>query len=348
MPREAFSIGDVEVAPGTRATIDLPMARLYTNNAITIPVQVVHGRMKGPTVFVCAAIHGDEINGVEIIRRLLRHKTMDRLHGTLVAVPIVNVHGFIHRSRYLPDRRDLNRSFPGSETGSLAARVAHLFLRQIVGRCTHGIDLHTAAVHRENLPQIRADLDNPEAARLAEAFGAPVMLNADMRDGSLRAVADEMGVPILVYEAGEALRFDEMAIRSGVTGVVAVLRALDMLPAKRRKKIPTPPIAARSTVWVRASQSGILRAATPLGAWVKKGDSLGTIADPFGAQETEVLATAGGTVIGRCTLPLVNEGEALYHIARFEEPQAAEAAVQQHIEQWLDFDLAPGDEPPIV
>jgi predicted deacylase len=273
---------------------------------------------------------------------------MGRLHGMLVAVPIVNVHGFINRSRYLPDRRDLNRSFPGSEKGSLAARVAHLFLRQVVDRCTHGIDLHTAAIHRENLPQIRADLDDPEVARLADAFGVPVLLNADLRDGSLRAVADEMGVPILLYEAGEALRFDEVAIRSGLNGVVAVMRKLDMLPPGRRKKPLTTPVTARSTVWVRAPQSGILRAAAPLGARVKRGESLGLIADPFGEQETEVTASAGGIVIGRCTLPLVNEGEALYHIARFEEPHTAAAAVQQHIEQLLDSDLLPGDEPPIV
>lgn len=348
MARQAFEIGDTLVAPGARATVDLPVARLYTNNEMTIPVQVVHGKWPGPVLFVSAAIHGDEINGVEIIRRLLRLGSLKRLHGTLVAVPIVNVHGFINRSRYLPDRRDLNRSFPGSEKGSLAARVAYLFLQQIVARCTHGIDLHTAAIHRENLPQIRADLDDSEVKRLAKAFGVPVLLNADIRDGSLRAVASEKGIPILLYEAGEALRFDEVAIRAGVHGVASVMRALEMLPASRRKKDLPEPMTARSTVWVRAAQSGILRAAAPLGARVRKGAVLGTISDPFGTLETEVTTGVGGIVIGRCTLPLVNEGEALYHIARFEEPKVAEAAVQSHIEQLLPSDFVPDEEPPIV
>lgn len=343
-----FEIGSTSVEPGTRATIDLPVARLYTNSEMTIPVHVVHGKHSGPGLFVSAAMHGDEINGVEIIRRVLRMPMLKRLHGTLVAVPIVNVHGFINRSRYLPDRRDLNRSFPGSEKGSLAARVAHLFLQQIVARCTHGIDLHTAAIHRENLPQIRADLDDSETRRLATAFGVPVLLNADIRDGSLRAVASEKGIPVLLYEAGEALRFDEIAIRAGVHGVASVMRELEMLPPGRRRKQMMEPVTARSTVWVRAAQSGILRAAAPLGARVRKGDVLGTISDPFGSQETEVASAVGGIVIGRCTLPLVNEGEALYNIARFEEPGAAEAAVQSHIEQLLPSDFLTDGETPIV
>jgi predicted deacylase len=279
--RRDITINGARIALGTRHTLDLPVARLYTHAPMTMPVHVVRGKEDGPRVFVSAAIHGDEINGVEIIRRLLKLHALKRLKGTLIAVPIVNVHGFIHHTRYLPDRRDLNRSFPGSDKGSLAARLAHLFMTEIVSNCTHGIDIHTGAIHRSNLPQIRANLDDPETDRLARAFGAPVLLNADLRDGSLRQIAAEKGIHMLLYEAGEALRFDEMSIRAGLSGIVEVLRALEMLPKKRNPVQQTEPVVARSSTWVRAPQSGIVRLITPLGGRVRKGESIAIIADPF-------------------------------------------------------------------
>lgn len=344
-----FSINGVTVEAGSRATIDLPIARLYTHAPLTMPVQVVRGRKDGPRLFVSAAIHGDEINGVEIIRRLLKLPALKRLRGTLVAVPVVNVFGFVNRERYLPDRRDLNRSFPGSDKGSMAARLAHVFLEEIVDRCTHGIDLHTAAIHRENLPQIRANLDDPTTREIAEAFGVPVLLNSDLRDGSLRQIAADRGIPILLYEAGEALRFDEVCIRAGLHGILSVMRALDMLPRSRSRKVPAKPTEARSSLWVRAPQSGILRAITPLGARVRRGEALGIISDPYGEREVEVTAGAGGIVIGRATLPLVNEGKALFHIARFEAPGAAEAAVEEfHTTLAEEPPPALAEEPPIV
>lgn len=173
----AFELGGVSIAAGQRMSVGLPMARLYTHTEMTMPVHVVHGRQAGPTLFVSAAIHGDEINGIEIIRQLLKNRALLRLKGTLLAIPFVNPFGVIQRSRYLPDRRDLNRSFPGSPSGSLAGRLAHLFVEQIVKRCTHGIDLHTGSNHRTNLPQIRADLKDTETARLAKIFGAPLVLH---------------------------------------------------------------------------------------------------------------------------------------------------------------------------
>ncbi|HKX56501.1 MAG TPA: succinylglutamate desuccinylase/aspartoacylase family protein, partial [Xanthomonadales bacterium] len=206
---KTFTIGDTSVAPGKRAIIDLPVARLYTHDSLKMPVQVVNGRQAGPTLFISAAVHGDEINGVEIIRRLLAHKALSRLHGTLLAIPVVNVHGFLDQNRYLPDRRDLNRSFPGSPKGSVAARLAHRFLNEIVLRSDCGIDLHTGTMHRANLPQVRASLDDEVTTRLALAFGAPVILDAQVRNGSLRSSAVKAGIPMLIYEAGEALRFNE-------------------------------------------------------------------------------------------------------------------------------------------
>jgi predicted deacylase len=350
MPNTPLVINGITVPPGARMTIDLPAGKLYTHAPMTIPVHVISGKRAGPRLFVSAAIHGDEINGVEVIRRLLKLSALKRLRGTIIAVPIINVHGFINHSRYLPDRRDLNRSFPGSDKGSLAARLAHLFMEEIVSKSTHGIDIHTGAIHRGNLPQIRANLDDEETQRLARAFEVPVIISSNLRDGSLRESAAEYGIPMLLYEAGEALRFDEVSIRAGVKGIVNVMRALEMLPASRRKtKKPMEPVVARSSSWVRAADSGILRAMVPLGGRVKKGTLLGVVADPFGEREIQVIAPFSGIVIGRTNLPLVNEGDALYHIARFGDIQEVEAMVDEFHEEHLPEALpSPTTESPII
>ena len=347
-----FVIGGEVIPLRTRRLIELQLPPLYTHTPMTLPVHVIRGSKDGPRLFVSAAIHGDELNGTEIIRRLLKQPALKRLRGTLVAVPIVNVYGLIHHSRYLPDRRDLNRSFPGSEKGSLAARVAHLFMSEIVHNCSHGIDLHTGAIHRSNLPQIRANLDDAETTRLAEAFGVPVLLNSNVRDGSLRGAAADNGIPMLLYEAGEALRFDEVSIRAGVKGVINVMRSLDMLPPSRaRRRKQHEPFVARSSTWVRASASGLFRKVCGLGSRVKRGEVLGLIDDALGGDESEVIATAGGIIIGCSEIPLVHEGEALFHIARFEDIKE----VAGHVESF-QTELAPDEmpvnieqeEPPIV
>lgn len=326
--QEPIRVGEVEVLPGHRQTLELSVAPLQTHTEMTMPVQVVHGARPGPHLFVTAAVHGDEINGVEIIHRLLQRLSPQRLRGAVLAVPVVNVYGFINHSRYLPDRRDLNRFFPGSETGSLASRVAELLMQEVVRHCTHGIDLHTGSNHRSNLPQIRACLDQPETMHLARAFGAPVILNANLRDGSLRQAALERGIPMLLYEAGEALRFDEVAIRAGVKGILAVMSAIGMLPARRSAKTLAEPLIARSSSWVRAPVSGILRLRGSLGNKVEKQTVLGTIEDPFGKHESQVCAPSSGIIIGRLNLPLVYAGDALFHIARFDHPRAVNATLK--------------------
>lgn len=319
-----FQIAGVTVAPGERRNVEIPVVTLYTNTPVTLPVRVVRGKHAGPTVFISAALHGDEIIGVEIIRRLLLSPALKQLRGTLLAVPIVNTLAFLHHSRYLPDRRDLNRSFPGSKTGSLAARIAHRFLHEIVGRADYGIDLHTGAINRPNLPQIRTDVSNPEALRLAMAFGAPLLLNSEPTAGTLREYTTEKGIPVLLYESSEALRFDEVCIRIGVRGVINVLRALDMLPRlKSRASQPPKPVFARSSTWVRAPASGILRTQASLGDEVSKGQVLGVVGDPMAEVETEVQSSADGVIIGRLSMPLVHEGDAMFHIARFDDSAAA-------------------------
>ncbi len=346
----AFSIGGQLVQPGERVFVDLSLPRLYTHTAVSMPLRIVNGKRPGPRLFVCAAIHGDEINGVEIIRRLLRSPALRHLAGTLIAVPIVNVYGLVNHSRYLPDRRDLNRSFPGSERGSMAARLARQLMEEVVEKSTHGIDIHTGALHRDNLPQVRACIeDHPTTERLARAFGTPVVINSDLRDGSLRQAVAELGIPMLLYEAGEALRFNEVAIRVGVRGIIGVMREIGMLAQRPSHRRYPEPFIARSTQWVRAPQSGILRTITPLGATVKKGQRLGVVSDPFGEREEDVLATAAGLIVGRTNLPLVNEGEAVFNIARMEKLESVADAVEA-LQAELDptVDLEPPKEPPII
>lgn len=316
--RAGFEIAGSRLAPGERATLALQLPGQSAFTPLAMPLHVVHGITPGPVLFVSAAIHGDEINGVEIIRRLRHLPVLSRLSGTLVCIPVVNMYGFLNHTRYLPDRRDLNRSFPGSARGSLAARIAHIFAREIVGRASHGIDLHTGGNHRTNLPHIRVSLDDREAARLARSFGTSVIVNANLRDGSLRQYALDKGLTMLLYEAGEALRFDAAAIATGLTGIVNVMTALGMLPPRRATAKPRPaPEVALSSQWIRAPQSGLLRTGLALGQRVAQGETLGHLADVAGENDQPLAAPIDGIVIGRCNLPAVHEGDALFHIASF-------------------------------
>ena len=327
-----FHIAGDQIAPGERKVLQLALAQLYTQSPLTVPLEVVHGKHPGPVLLICAAIHGDELNGIEIVNQVLRRVNPTRLKGTLIAVPVVNVFGFIHKSRYLPDRRDLNRCFPGSEKGSLGSRVAHFFVDEIVSKCSHIIDLHTGAIHRSNLPQIRAQLDCEVTRQMSESFGAPVILDSSIRDGSLRSVAESRDIPVILYEAGEALRFDPVAIKAGTRGVLNVMRTLGMLKPTVSKARMNPMIA-RSSAWIRAEQDGLLHLKARLGDRVSKGECLGTITAPLGAEVCEVVAPKGGIVIGCLTMPLVNEGDAVYHIATFDEVKQAEISVERFVDE---------------
>ena len=317
---DILEIAGISIKPGETKQIELEAVKLYTDTSMSIPVFVKRGRKPGPILFVSAAIHGDELNGIEIISRLINSKQINSIRGTLIAVPFVNGYGVLNQSRYLPDRRDLNRSFPGSKRGSLAGRMAHLFLNEIVAKCDYGIDLHTGAIHRSNLPQIRANLDDEKTLEMAKAFGLPVLINSNLRDGSLRESADSLGVRILLYEAGEALRFDELSIRAGFKGIINVMRHLALLPPRRSRKPPVEPFVARQSGWVRATDSGFVSHKRQLGDHVAKGDLLATIKDPFGVILDSVISNAEGIIIGKQNIPLAQEGEAMYHIAYFKKP----------------------------
>jgi len=332
MARPDFEIQKNRIKAGERVVVNISLPGLYTETPVNMPVHVVHGRREGPTLFVSAAVHGDEINGVEIIRRLLLQPQLKKLRGTLLVVPIVNVFGFHNQSRYLPDRRDLNRSFPGREQGSLAGRLAHIFLSEVVMHADAGIDLHTAAIHRDNLPQIRADMSLDALVPLAKAFAAPVLIHSAPPVGSLRHSAASEEVPILVYEAGEALRFDEVSIRIGLRGIANVMREMGMLSLKR--KPPKPSAVLRSTSWVRAPTSGIARMLAKLGDMVTRDDVLAFVGDAGGNGEEPIVSPFDGVIIGRANLPLVYEGEAVFHVGRTRQA----SLMEQHMDAMQDSD----------
>ncbi|MCA8837901.1 MAG: succinylglutamate desuccinylase/aspartoacylase family protein [Proteobacteria bacterium] len=328
---QELTIGGVTIPPGSRRQIEIPVAKLFDYTEITIPVEVVRGKEDGPTLFVSAAIHGDEINGVETIKRLLARKKLTRLKGTLIAVPIVNVFGFNNNTRYLPDRRDLNRCFPGSNTGSLAGQVARKFMDEVVSKCTHGVDLHTATIHRTNLPQIRACLNNPDNKRLALAFGVPVVMDSNTKDGSLRQAAVDMGIAMLLYEGGEALRYEEPVIKTALNGILCVMQSIGMIEGERISMVQRKKevFVAQSSHWIRAPHSGSLRIRKKLGSSVKKDELLGILSNPFGQEKIKVKAIKTGLVIGMTMMPLVNNGDALFHIATFEDSKAVKDRVDE-------------------
>lgn len=320
--RESILIAKEAIPAGHASCVKLPFAMLYSSTPLEIPVYVFHGKKPGPVLFITAAIHGDEINGVEIIRRLHQMPVLKRLRGTLITMPLVNPYGFFLRSRYLPDRRDLNRQFPGSRQGSMASKLAHIIMSEIVRHSTHGIDLHTGAEHRSNYPQTRFSYPCEQSIHLAESFGAPIMIASNIRDGSLREATNNLNIPLIVYEAGEALRFDELAIRVGVRGVLNVMRVLQMFPPSYTKhsKYPTlTPMRAESTSWVRAPESGMIIKSKRLGDKIEKGALLCVIIDPLGKNEAKVYSPCKGLIISKTNIPLVNEGDAICRLAVFED-----------------------------
>lgn len=316
--RQPFRIADHAIPGGRRQVVELPISRLYSGTPVALPIIVLHGKAVGPTVWVSAAVHGDEICGVETIRRVLAEINPRQMNGTIIAVPVVNVHGFNSGDRYLPDRRDLNRSFPGSKRGSLAGRVADLMMSMVVERCSVGIDLHTGSDHRTNYPHIRADLNDEETLALARTFAPPLALHSRTRDGSIRQAATEAGAKVLLFEGGEALRFDPHAIEVSRVGVLRVLHSLQMLEGEAPAG-SAETIVSQKSRWLRASTSGILHLDVELGQQVAKGQQLATTYDTFGKRLASTRARNVGVVIAHTQHPLVNRGDAIVHVADLEE-----------------------------
>jgi predicted deacylase len=322
-----FEIGGHHVPACSSSDISIPITTLATGYSSMLSVRVFHGAEPGPTVFVSGAVHGDEIVGTAVIQHLAQQIDPSRLSGTVLLVPVTNIFGFLNRSRYLPDRRDLNRSFPGSVSGSLASQLAQVFFSEVVQRASLGIDIHTAALHRYNLPQIRIDKGNPRLVELAMAFGAPVIIESPLREGSLRSKAKEEGVDMLLLEAGEALRFDNLSIETGVAGVLRVLAHLGMIDADDRLAGVSVPARSNKSTWVRSTRGGVAHPAKTSGDPVRKGDLLATVAGLLGEEPEAVISPIDGIIIGHATLPVVHQGDALFHIAEVSHPEQVGAQI---------------------
>lgn len=327
--QKPFEIGGEVIQPGTMRTVRIPLTLLPDHSSSELEVRVIHGKTPGKTLFVSSTIHGDELNGIEAIRRVLASPALENMKGTLVVVPIVNIFGMLIKSRYLPDRRDLNRSFPGSEKGSAAAQLAHTFLKEVVEKCTHGVDLHTGSGNRTNLPQLRCDLQSEEAVKMAVAFGVPVLLKARLREGSLREASEKIGIPTITFEGGEALRWTELSIKAAAEGVLRVMEFLDMISLKGGLSEAQKPVISPYSRWLRAPITGMFRSTNELGDEIFKGDVIGKISDPLGEKTTDVKSSLNGIIVGKTQDPVVYKGDALFNVAWVPDPTKAEESIEE-------------------
>jgi len=310
-----FSINGKQIELGQKAKIDLRIAKLPTHTTIDLPVYIYRGKSDGPVLLITAGLHGDELNGVEIIRRLIVSREVIPSVGTILLIPIVNIYGFLNNSRLMPDGRDLNRSFPGTKDGSLAGRIAYTLMNVVMPHVNYGIDFHTGGVNT-NYPQIRCTFDIPRNIELAKAFSPPFIINSRLREGSFRREAQLAGKTILVYEGGESLRFDELVIREGIEGVKRLMSYLGMKSSVFINNRET--IAFKDTTWVRANYSGLYRPLISYGDKVSKRQTIATITDPYGEIEYKLGSRHKGYVLGVKTVPIVNRGDALIHIGKSE------------------------------
>ena len=300
------------IPPGTYQRLSWSATQLFEGVPVSTPVLVVNGRSPGPTLCLTAAVHGDELNGIEVVRRVMHNIDPAKLSGAVIGVPIVNLQGFRRGSRYLPDRRDLNRYFPGNPRGSAASRIAHSFFTNIVMHCDALVDLHTGSFERTNLPQLRADLTHPDIRTLTKGFGATVILHSPPADGTLRSAATLAGIPAVTLEAGGPTELELKEVKHGVKGIETLLNTLGMVK-KMRLWGEAEPVYYRST-WVRADRGGILLAEVALGATVKQGDLLGTITDPMNNASTSLHAPYSGRIIGMARNQIVMPGFAAFHV----------------------------------
>lgn len=335
-----FEINGITIAPGESKLVKLPVGVFRNNSQVDLDVVVIHGRRKGPVLLLTGCIHGDEVNGAETIRRVLRSNAIKTLKGTILAVPIVNVPAFLNRSRYLPDRRDLNRLFPGSPTGSLGSRLANVLSQTLVAKADVLIDLHTGATNRPNLPQLRVTMNDSKSLALAKVFGAAVTIVSSSREGSFRDWCFKQGKQILLFEGGEALRLEAQSIRIAYRGIFSTMRELGMLTKRKNtERHRNKTILSQKSYWIRAEVGGLFTPQVPLGAMIEADSVLGFVADPMGSKETPVIAPRQGMLIGRTNEGISDEGDALFHVALISDLETAqEQFIEQHLEEHDDLD----------
>lgn len=319
VPAAPFEFQGLTIPPGSHRAINFPVGEFYTLAPAYVPVSIFHGELAGPVVFVTAAIHGDELNGIEIVRRLIYEVDWAGLRGTLLLIPVVNLFAFLQHSRDLPDGRDLNRMFPGSPTGSSAMRVAHRIYSNIIKRCHYGIDLHTAGRGRTNYPHIRADMSDARIARLARAFGAELIMDGITIPDSLRGTASREGIPTITFEGGEHLKFQRPIIDEGVAGVRNVLITLGMIPGVVCRT--RAPFIFRRTKWIRADRGGLVELTVEPGQFLRTGEPMAFMHTPFGREVDSVVAPFDCIVIGATTIPTLYPGDPIFNLGRVERRQ---------------------------
>lgn len=307
-----IKIAGVPVSPGETTKIDANIAKLPSGTIIDIPIFVHRSKKPGPSLLLLAGMHGDEINGVEIMRRIIREKLYKIDCGTVICIPIINVYGFINFSRDVPDGKDINRSFPGAKNGSLASQVAHFLMEEIIPHIDYGIDFHTGGARINNSPQIRVKTDDPENLKLAKAFGTKFILNSPFREKSLRKEAFKLGKRILVYEGGESLRLRKSAIDEGIAGMQRMMKHLGM--KKSAPDVKKSPILIERSTWVRAKSAGLHFSNVRNGAEVTNRDVLGEVCDPYGSSQIKIKSPQHGYVLAVNNNPVINRGDALFHL----------------------------------
>lgn len=316
--KDQMEINGQKIAPGEMKRVSSKVARLASGTEMELPIYVYRSNKPGPVVLLSGGLHGDEINGIEIVRRMLEDNTFESIErGSIVAIPVMNIYGFLNFSREVPDGKDINRSFPGNVGGSLAARIAHFLTKEVIPNIDIGVDFHTGGASRFNFPQVRYAGIDDRAVGLAKAFSAPVMLQSGLIEKSLRKQAYKMGKSIIVYEGGESLRIDEEVIAEGINGAMRMLHYLEMLPVAPRPV--TVPVDCHSSTWVRAKRSGIYKGLLQSGMHINRKELLGYITDPFGEFSVKIKSAHSGFILGHNNMPIINQGDALIHIGHFNE-----------------------------
>lgn len=306
------------IAPGKGVQLNLDIAKLHTGTKIEVPVIIERGKEPGPTILITGGIHGDEINGVEIVRKIVANGYNKPQKGMVICIPVVNIFGFLNQTRQFPDGRDLNRVFPGTKTGSLASIFAYYLMKEIVPLADYCLDFHTGGADRFNAAQVRINKGDTESLELAKVFGAPFVIKSERREKSYRDSAIKLGKKVLLYEGGKSLDIDENITKVGVEGALRLMQYLgvrDFSQTHQLKNNEKPPVILQKSKWLRASYSGIFRTDAVLGRFYKKGDKLGSISDPFGFFEKPVKAPNDGYVFCVNQTPIVNKGDAIIHIS---------------------------------
>lgn len=313
MYKDKLTLLGVEIKRGDSVCLQFDVAKLHTRNSIQVPIFVERAKKDGPVLLLLGGVHGDEINGVEIVRRVIRNKINKPTRGTIICIPVFNIFGFLHLSRKFPDGRDLNRVFPGSSKGSLASQFAYEFRKEIVPHIDYVMDFHSGGAHRVNIAQTRCMLDDEKTLALAKAFGAPFIVQSKLISKSIRKTFYDLGKPSLIFEGGKSMLYDEEAIQHGVQGAKNVIHFLKM---KKWKSIPQKKsIIIKKSKWVRASHSGMFHVHIKNGEWVTKKTILGIITDPFGEFEKKIYAPFDCYIFCVNIAPIVNRGDALFHVS---------------------------------